>query len=294
MFRDCITKSLLPYFLLVFALALAVPKSAAQAGYTVTTIDVPSSTETDCNDINKAGNIVGFYADSTGVDHGFEFVNGKFQNVNFPHASATLVYGVNDLNQAVGWYTDGSTGVTHGFLFSAGTFTAIDPPTSTYTNAWSINNTGEIVGTYIGSDGLFHGFSDVNGTYTTIDIPNAETSEVTGINNLGAMVGIFISTSSVQEGFSDVNGKLGLIKFPGSGLTSADRINDKGEIVGLWGASSAGPFNGYTKIGSTYTNFLVSGSTETRVRGLNNAGSIVGRYTDSAAVIHGFVATPSN
>jgi hypothetical protein len=32
------------------------------------------------------------------------------------------------------------------------------------------------------------------------------------------------------------------------------------------------------------------GSTETRVRGLNNFGEIVGRYTDSAGVVHGYSA----
>ena len=69
-------------------------------------------------------------------------------------------------------------------------------------------------------------------------------------------------------------------------------INDSGEIVGLFGTDVAGPFQGYTRVGKTYTTVMFPGSTETRVRGLNNAGVIVGRYTDSGGVVHGYMGTP--
>ena len=58
------------------------------------------------------------------------------------------------------------------------------------------------------------------------------------------------------------------------------------------GVTSSGPFSGYTKVGTTFTSVTFPGSTETRVRGINNAGTIVGRYTDSNGVIHGFSGTP--
>lgn len=80
------------------------------------------------------------------------------------------------------------------------------------------------------------------------------------------------------------------MNFPHSGITATDRINDHSEIVGLYGATSSGPFTGYARIGLKFINVSVPGSTETRTRGLNNGGEIVGRYTDSAGVIHGYSA----
>ena len=82
------------------------------------------------------------------------------------------------------------------------------------------------------------------------------------------------------------------VDYPGAGVTATDRINDSGELVGLEGASSAGPFSGYTRIRGTFATVTFPGATETRVRGLNNAGVLVGRYTDTANKIHGFMGTP--
>ena len=54
--------------------------------------------------------------------------------------------------------------------------------------------------------------------------------------------------------------------------------------------STSGPFSGYMRVGKTYTDVAAPNSTETRVRGLNNAGVLVGRFTDSSGVIRGFSA----
>ncbi len=67
-------------------------------------------------------------------------------------------------------------------------------------------------------------------------------------------------------------------------------------MVGLFCAGSCvqnvGPFSGYQKKGTTYGKVNFPGATETRCRGLNNAGAIVGRYTDTAGVVHGMMVTP--
>jgi uncharacterized membrane protein len=284
-----------------FSLVLLTALTYAQATVpTFTTVDVPGAVETDVNDVNTAGVLVGFECSDLPCDVGggtakaWAQVNGSIKFLRIPGATQSKAYGINDSNQIVGWYID-SVGVTHGYMFSAGHVATIDPPGSTFTNAWSINNAGVIVGAYTDSSGVFHGFTDTAGTFTTFDAPNGATlTELLGINNNNAMVGIYFDSSSVQHGFTLVGTKFTDVTVPGTGVvvTATDRVNDTNEIVGLFGTNTAGPFKGYRRIGTKYTTIVFPGSTETRCRGLNNAGEITGRYTDSAGVIHGFTLVP--
>ena len=106
---------LICFTVLVF-LTLSVPKALAET-LTLTGIDFPGAVETDCNGINRQGVIVGFYVDSSFVNHGFQLTNGHFKSINVPNSTGTLAYGINDTRQVVGWYTD-TQGATHGFLLS--------------------------------------------------------------------------------------------------------------------------------------------------------------------------------
>ena len=293
------TRSTTKFLAICVTLALAASMAAtqAQAQLTFTTVDVPGAMETDINDINTAGTLVGTYctgdicpATGTGTPQAFMKLNGKLKKITVPNSTGSYAYGINDAGDVVGWYVDQS-GITHGYLLKSGKFTKIDPPGSTLTNAWGINTAGVIVGTYIGTDGVYHGFVDNAGTYTTFDAPNGSLlTQLTGVNNKNQMVGIYFDPSSVQHGFTLAGTKFTSFDFPGASVTAGDKISDLGEIVGLHGTSSSGPFSGYTKKGPTYADVAAPNSTETRVRGLNNAGVITGRYTDSSGKIHGFTA----
>lgn len=282
-------------FAITLCLTLSLVISPALHAQLVT-LDYPNAIETDCNDINANGVIVGFYVDSVGQDHGFFRAGGALHSVDVPGSIETLLYGVN-LNHAVGWYTD-SSGITHGFVIDTKKkVTTIDPPGSTATNAWSINRSGQIAGAYTDSSGVFHGFILTNGKYTSYDAPSSILTEILGINDRGDIVGIFDDSATGQEhGFAvPKGGKFVQIDYPQSGVmvTATDRVNNLGEIVGLWGTSTSGPFSGYhaTKAGG-FKDVTFSGATETRVRGLNDKGVITGRYTDTNGVVHGFYGTP--
>jgi probable HAF family extracellular repeat protein len=277
---------------LSIAVSLTLSAVPAQAG--LKELNAPNAFETDANDINTDNIIVGFFIDNSGHTHGFVYTH-KYTVVDVPSATATFLYGVNNHSTAVGWYTD-SSDVTHGLVINAQKqLTTIDPPGSTFTNAWSINDNGEIVGAYTDSSGVYHGFSLVGSTYTTIDAPNgAILTEATGINIKGDIVGIFDDASGVEHGFSLVDGTFTQIDDPDAGgaVTATDRVNQSGEIVGLWGTSSSGPFSGYHARNGVFTTITFPGSFETRTRGLNNAGIVVGRYTDQSGEIHGYAGTP--
>jgi len=67
--------------------------------------------------LNNKSEIVGFYSTSPGaLEHGFVLIGGKFTTVDFPQASQTLIFGINDGGKIVGTYT--TSGVSHGFIGS--------------------------------------------------------------------------------------------------------------------------------------------------------------------------------
>ncbi len=75
-------------------------------------------------------------------------------------------------------------------------------------------------------------------------------------------------------------------------VTATDRVNDSEQYVGLWGTSTSGPFSGYIAKNNHFTTIMFPGSFETRTRGLNNAGIVVGRYSDQSGNIHGYAGKP--
>jgi hypothetical protein len=99
---------------MVFTLTL----TALPAQATLRTVNAPNAFETDCNDINTANIVVGFFIDNNGVTHGFAIEDGGFKIINAHGSTSTLLYGINNHNQAVGWYIDHSN-ITHGLMIDS-------------------------------------------------------------------------------------------------------------------------------------------------------------------------------
>src|SRR5262245_30427688 len=98
--------------------------------YTYTTIDPPDSRYTIANDNKNKGDIVGYYFDSDGVEHGFLDSTGTYTAIDFPGSiSFTLPLAINTSGEITGYYYGGGIS-NHGFLYSHGTYTTIDPPGS--------------------------------------------------------------------------------------------------------------------------------------------------------------------
>jgi hypothetical protein len=62
---------------------------------------------------NNAGEIVGAFTDSKGAVHGFIFHHGAFVQIDAKGASQTLINGVNDQGDIVGFFSEGTK--VHGF-----------------------------------------------------------------------------------------------------------------------------------------------------------------------------------
>ena len=86
------------------------------------TLSYPGAQKTLALSLNSQDQVVGYYLDSNGMQHGFLLTNPKggtqqiWQKVDEPNAvEGTVVTGINDLDDISGYYIDGS-GVQHGFV----------------------------------------------------------------------------------------------------------------------------------------------------------------------------------
>ncbi len=274
-------------------------------------VTVPGATETEVTGTamrrlgSGEGDIVGFYVDSKGVNHGFlKNQAGKITTIDVPGSTGTWVSGI-ELTAAyiAGWYTD-SNMVPHGFSrpLPTGNFKTIDVPGAVWTKAYSVDIDGTVFGAYSDTDGVVHGFSfdDPFGGkgFRTLDFPGSTRTEIHGSSNYGhGFSGIFVDSSGAERGFLGSDGNfMYAIDFPDAGLTSVNGL-DTGTgsyLVGYYGASAAGPFHGFvTNDGNgRYQTIDFPGATDTRCTGMDDGPRITGRYTDSQGVVHGFSAVP--
>jgi uncharacterized membrane protein len=81
-----------------------------------TNFDVPfaGGTQTQPNDINANGKIVGLYVDAGGAIKGFLGAGATFTSIDFPGATSTQAWGINSAGQIVGSYRVGAA--LYGFL----------------------------------------------------------------------------------------------------------------------------------------------------------------------------------
>jgi hypothetical protein len=175
-----------------------------------TRLDVPGGEgTTDAHTINGPGEIVGNYGPWPGT-HGFLFrpghhgAPGHYLSIDYPGATSTYTWGINDDGDVVGFYDSASDGTTHGFLLHEGDFTTVDVPGAQWTSAVAINSRGEITGHFGTADGGYHGYLLSKGTYTTFDVPGATVTGPMQINDHGEMVGFYFDAAWMAHGFKAV------------------------------------------------------------------------------------------
>jgi probable HAF family extracellular repeat protein len=81
------------------------------------------------------------------MTHGFLLVGSVFTSLNFPVATATTAWGINDNGEIAGVYTD-TASLTHGFIYSNNAWSRIDVAGATDTALHRIKNNGIIAGDY--------------------------------------------------------------------------------------------------------------------------------------------------
>ena len=179
-----------------------------------------------------------------------------YKTVDFPGASATLLIGgPNPQGTSVG--IEITAGFQHGFtLTAAGQFTVIDPPGSTLTSPNYIDAQDVIVGNFLDSSGVTHGFILYRGHYTTFDVPGALATALSSINSWGEMTGFTCLVDPTCE------------TPPYESFT----VSPRGEITQF------NPFEAPSSFAA----------------GVNLFGTVVGTYTDSGGVTHGYELRDGN
>jgi hypothetical protein len=132
---------------------------------TYTSINYPGAVYTDVWAVNNKGDLAGDYFDSpSGVNHGMTDIGGVFTTLDPPGSIYTFIQGLDDHDNAVGWFCTTTEcehaggGGEQGFLYSGGNFTIFNFPGAVSTYLLGISNAGVLVGYYQDVAGNFHGF----------------------------------------------------------------------------------------------------------------------------------------
>jgi uncharacterized membrane protein len=187
---------------------------------------------------NDRGDVVGDFIGDDGFTHGFLLSQGVVTTLDFPGASDTFAYGINESGTVVGQWdlldANGNTLIVHGFIWNNGSFTQVDFPGAGDTYLFGINARGDLVGGWDPgiTSPLEHGFVCSNGNCFSFDFPGVTITQGDDINALGQVVGAYIDASGGEHGFLAVGANFTTLDFPGAVLTSAWGINSAGQIVG--------------------------------------------------------------
>lgn len=110
--------------------------------------------------MDDAGDIVGWYEDSSGIQHGFYMAKGKKAVTIDDPNGVTNPEGINNNGEISGLYMD-SSNARHGFIYNIKKkkFTELTVPNSTYVEVWGLNDKGVVaIDGQDSTTGLFIGY----------------------------------------------------------------------------------------------------------------------------------------
>ncbi len=127
--------------------------------------------------------------------------------------------------------------------------------------------------------------------FHTVNVPGAAQTYPSGINNAGVMVGTYEDNANAFHGYILRGKKITTLDVPHGSNTSVDHLTRKGpiQVVGSY-KNSAGRYVGFLYRNGKYTDILgPKGAIASGANGISDRGEIVGYYTDSSNVTHGFL-----
>jgi hypothetical protein len=306
-------------FIFVFVLLTLIP-AAAWAQFSYAPINVPGAVSTQARGINNNGEIVGFYQTTTCNDYyvnvvptcpskGFKYVNGSYVKLMVPGSVSTVINGVNDYGDLVGFYKK-SGGSIHGFIwYHQNVVKTIDYPHPGWpTIPLGINKAGTVVGAIWGPGSQYpsYGWVWVNGKFSNMDPyepdyppPTACCWSVNGISNNGIIVGQGFSHDWNKGWLKQGTDEDFFMNTP-AGNNGADTfptgVNSATDVVGYnwegWFAKhielNEGT-NDATEVSPTFIKIAFPGGSYTTPYAVNDKRAVVGAYTNSTGT-HGFLA----
>ena len=185
-------------------------------------------------------------------------VTFTYQTFTVPGAVTLSVESINDSGTVSGYYTDASGDTTSLIRASNGTITTYADPKDTsspsYTQGGQINKSGLVAGEYFNTAAItYEGFvyKSSTGTFSSYQVPGEPQYTSTALNG----------------------------------------INDKGNLCGFVFPPPYSVLSAFVEISGAVTIFSVNGAATTSCYALNDTGTAVGYYADSAGVYHGWMRT---
>jgi len=170
-------------------------------------------------------------------------------------------------------------------------------PGSVFSSAECINEQGDIAGSFTDSSKVPHGFLlTFGGTFAPFDVPGTTYLEGARITASDEIIGYFADANSAWHGLiRSADGTITQIDAPGATNqpgygTFPNDINANGTIVGgVYTISSSHSF--FRASDGTFTVFDPPnvGTKGSSASGINTVGVIVGTFTDSNSVNHGYI-----
>jgi hypothetical protein len=285
----------------VFVLATASAAQPAAAQWATTTLDRANASSTQLWGINDLGQIAG--SDSLG---GFIYSAGVAADMpSWADSSRIVPFGISNAGVIVGSWMSATDNVTHGFVYQQGSYSNWDVPLAgvTATQIRSISLDGRTIAGYFNVAGVQSNKGFVYDTsllaLTTLEpVPGSvilqgtnsagqTTGNLNGVPaNQGINGGVVVGADGRYTVYASVAGVTGRPTFRA--------INDAGLVAGFApqtdGTSLS--FLGNPLGNSAFQTLAMPGAVSTNAEGLNNSNSLVGFYTDSDQLTHGFLATP--
>ncbi len=169
------------------------------------------------------------------------------------------------------------------------------PGTGNSTTAFGINEHDDIAGNYVDSAGVTRGFVRAgNGTFSPPIVAPGDTGNFTrclGINTPGTVVGDFFNVAENRfHGYFLSGGAFRQFDVGPTVSTSLVGINLAGNFVGTFG-SIAQPNQAFINISGSTIVIAIPGAHDSNGDGINAQNEVVGSYSDSGLVLHGFFRT---
>jgi hypothetical protein len=261
--------------------------------------------------INSSGRIAGYFGSGLHGHPNKGYVVSRpygprgFKSVNVPGSAQTQVTSINDNGVAVGFFSRMNKGNPAlnsdiGFYLKGGKFHKVTFPTGNVSNPpvnqlLGINNTGMAVGFFLDALGQAHAYryNTRSHKFAMLNIKNSGNSTATSISSSGTIAGFFTNSGGRLVGFLlHPSGQVVTVSRPGADVTQAFGVNKSGLVVGAYtiGSSTFGftwqSGRGFRTVSDP------NGVGSTIVNGVNNAGDLVGFYTDRNGITNGMLAIP--
>ena len=223
----------------------------------------------------------------------------KYTIIDYPGATQTQVFGLNNSGEAVGQAVVGTTTINFAYNSKKGTFTVLpNVPGAAITGAFAISSAGVIAGS-AGDGSNNRGIILDKGAFSFFSAPGWAYTEARAISNNGRLITGFAADSTLSNYVGliyDVEDN-SFTKFLPSTFTIAQGINSQKQTVGnvqldanvAYPGAPAGAYGFFRPPNGDIVFFTVNGALVNRPRGINNSGLVTGFYNITGAQ-RGFVA----